>query len=112
MASARERRSIRVRGSRSAATVAAAREVALAAAGVDVVHVHRLYLLPFLDALLDDPHPGPSARPVVTVDVDDVDELAARRGGDDAEADVYARLGASYLPAVDCAITVSAGDAA
>lgn len=89
------------------ATLAAAAAVADAARGVALVHVYRLYLAPFLDILLDRP-----SRPVLTVDVDDLEEQIWRDQGDIPEAQAYARLADHYLPAVDHVITASPADAA
>ncbi|MGH9048855.1 MAG: glycosyltransferase, partial [Acidimicrobiia bacterium] len=70
-------------------------------------HVHRLYLAPLLDVLLDRPE-----RPLLTIDVDDAEVETRRRRGDLDEADAYERLGNCYLPAVDHVLTASAMDAA
>ncbi|MDQ4091340.1 MAG: glycosyltransferase [Actinomycetota bacterium] len=89
------------------ATLAAAEAVAEAAAGVDLVHVYRLYLAPFLDVLLDR-----AERPVLTVDVDDLEDRLSRDMGHPDEAEAYARLASHYLPSVDHVVTTSAADAA
>ncbi|MDQ4090302.1 MAG: glycosyltransferase, partial [Actinomycetota bacterium] len=89
------------------ATLAAATAVAEAAEGVALVHVYRLYLAPFLDVLLDRPW-----RPVLTVDVDDLEDRVRSEMGDEAEAGAYRRLADCYLPAVDHMITTSPADAA
>ncbi|TMK54755.1 MAG: glycosyltransferase, partial [Actinobacteria bacterium] len=89
------------------ATMTAAHALADAAAGVEFVHIHRLYLAPFLDVLLDR-----QERPVLTIDIDD-DEAATRRAcGEPDEAEAYERLGNYYLPAVDHVFAASAIDAA
>lgn len=89
------------------ATIAAAAAVADAAHDVALVHVYRLYLAPFLDVLLERP-----SRPVLTVDVDDIEDRLWREMGDVAQAAAYERLARHYLPAVDHVVTTSTADAA
>jgi polysaccharide biosynthesis protein PslH len=88
------------------ATPALAEAVAEAAAGCEAVHVMRLYLAPFLDALLDSP-----GRPRLVLDLDDIDSAVQRSLGDDEQASRYERLEAYYLPQLDHLITCSEADA-
>jgi glycosyltransferase involved in cell wall biosynthesis len=79
--------------------------VAAAADGCDAVHVLRLYLAPYLDAVLDHP-----ARPPLVLDVDDLESTTNRSLGRDDEAERYARLEAWYLPLFDRVVTCSRRD--
>lgn len=88
------------------ATPAMAEAVAEAAAGCDAVHVMRLYLAPFLDALL-----GASRRPLLVLDLDDIDSAVQRSLGHPEESNAYERLESHYLPRFDHLITCSAADA-
>jgi glycosyltransferase involved in cell wall biosynthesis len=88
------------------ATPAMAEVVAEAAAGCHAVHVMRLYLAPFLDALL-----GSSGRPRLVLDLDDIDSAVQRSLGHTEEANGYERLESHYLPQLDHLITCSAADA-
>jgi glycosyltransferase involved in cell wall biosynthesis len=88
------------------ATPAAVRDVAVAADGVEAVHVLRLYLAPFLDALLDR-----ERRPRLVLDADDVESITNRRLGHPEEAARYERLEAHYLPLLDRVLTSSRADA-
>jgi glycosyltransferase involved in cell wall biosynthesis len=88
------------------ATPGASEGVALAAEGAASVHALRLYLAPFLDALLDR-----GERPRLTLDVDDVESVTHRRLGNLDEAGRYERLEAHYLSLLDQVITSSRADA-
>jgi glycosyltransferase involved in cell wall biosynthesis len=85
------------------ATLTAAAAVADAATGCVATHVMRLYLAPFLDALLER-----EDRPRLMLDIDDLESDTRRSFGPTAvdEAARYARLEAHYLPLLD-AVTVS-----
>lgn len=87
------------------ATTSAAEAVAGAAAGTDLVLAQRLYLAPFLDALLDR-----SDRARVALDVDDVESVTQRALGMEQEATAFERLEAHYLPLVDRVITCAGRD--
>jgi glycosyltransferase involved in cell wall biosynthesis len=88
------------------ASPALAEVVADAAAGCEAVHVMRLYLAPFLDALL-----ARSRRPRLVLDLDDIDSAVQRSLGYAEEANGYDRLASHYLPRFDHLITCSAADA-
>jgi glycosyltransferase involved in cell wall biosynthesis len=66
----------------------------------------RLYLAPFLDALLDS-----RRRPAVVLDLDELDSAVLRSLGQDDEALRFERLEGHYLPRFDHVITSSASDA-
>jgi glycosyltransferase involved in cell wall biosynthesis len=85
----------------------AAKQVTAAAALVDVVHVLRLYLVPFVAPLLEQ-----SPRPKLVLDVDDVESMTRRRMGDVDEAARFERLEARYLPLFDRVVACSDADAA
>ena len=80
--------------------------LAAAADGCDAVHVMRLYLAPYLDAVLDR-----SDRPALVLDVDDLESTTNRSLGRADEAERYERLEAWYLPLFDRVVTCSRGDA-
>jgi glycosyltransferase involved in cell wall biosynthesis len=88
-------------------TVAAAERLAALGAGTRLVHVMRAYLAPLLDALLDAP-----TRPLVSLDVDDVESDTQAALGHAEEAARFARLEAYYLPLVDAVSVCSSADAA
>ena len=90
-----------------AASISAANELIRLADGVAVVLVMRSYLAPLLDELLDRPD-----RPVIVLDLDDVESESQRALGDGEEAIRFARIERYYLPLVDLALTCSASDAA
>ena len=89
-----------------AASVAAAEAVAAAAAGARLVLAMRLYLAPFLDALLDR-----DERPALILDVDDIESVTHRGLGDEAQAARFAALEAHYLPLFDRVLACSTADA-
>jgi glycosyltransferase involved in cell wall biosynthesis len=87
------------------ATLAASKAIAEASRGVAMVLAMRLYLAPFLDALLDEP-----GRPALVLDVDDVESLTQRDLGELEEASRFERLESFYLPLFDRVITCSRED--
>jgi glycosyltransferase involved in cell wall biosynthesis len=89
-----------------AATPAAKRKAAAAADGCRAVHVMRLYLAPFMDALLER-----RTRPPMVLDLDDLESTTHRSLGLADEAERYERLEAHYLPLFDRVLTASSGDA-
>ena len=81
-------------------------DVADAAANCWAVHVMRLYLAPFVSALLDRP-----GRPPMVLDLDDVESTTHRSLGLGSDAERYERLEARYLPLFDRVLTASPRDA-
>jgi glycosyltransferase involved in cell wall biosynthesis len=71
-----------------------------------LVHVMRSYLLPCVDTVLD-----AQRRPVLTVDLDELDSAVHRQLGNPEEAERYERLERYYAPRVDHLFTASAEDA-
>jgi polysaccharide biosynthesis protein PslH len=89
------------------ATASVAAEVADLVREARLCHVLRLYLAPFLDAVLD-----VDERPRLTLDLDDRDAVVQRRLGDTLEAERYDRLEDYYVPRFDRVLTASTLDAA
>jgi glycosyltransferase involved in cell wall biosynthesis len=79
------------------ATLAGSRSVVEASRGVALVLVMRLYLAPFLDALLLDG----ARRPAIALDVDDLESVTQRALGQAEEASRFERLERTYLPELD-----------
>ena len=84
----------------------AVERVSAAAEGCDGVHVMRLYLAPYLDAVLDR-----HGHPPLVLDVDDLESTTNRSLGRGDEAERYERLEAWYLPRFDQVVTCSRADA-
>ena len=91
------------------ATASVVARVAELAREVRLCHVLRLYLAPFLDAVLD---LEVEERPRLTLDLDDREAVVQRRRGDTLEAEGYERLEDYYLPRFDRLFTASTLDAA
>jgi glycosyltransferase involved in cell wall biosynthesis len=87
------------------ATLDVAAAVAEAAADVDLVVVMRLYLVPFLDVLLE----RPDRQPLV-LDVDDIESRTQPTLGHPGEGRRFEALESHYLPLMDCVLTCSQGD--
>jgi glycosyltransferase involved in cell wall biosynthesis len=87
----------------SAESLRRLREVTEAAS---LVHVMRSYLVPWLDHLFDR-----DRRPLVTLDVDELDSGVQRQLGDQQEAERFERLERHYLPRVDHVYTAADEDA-
>jgi glycosyltransferase involved in cell wall biosynthesis len=66
----------------------------------------RLYLAPFLDALLDT-----DQSPPMVLDADDLDAELHRTHGDETESESYQRLEEYYLPKMDAVFTAAPDDA-
>lgn len=87
------------------ATPEICRRVAEHAAGAQLVLVHRLFLLPYLDTVF-----GQEVRPRIIVDVDDIESVIERQLGNEGDAQRYESLEGSYLQRADGVFTCSEVD--
>jgi glycosyltransferase involved in cell wall biosynthesis len=87
------------------ATPEICRRVEAHAAGAELVLVHRLFLLPYLDAVF-----GQEVRPRIIVDVDDIESVIERQLGKEDDARRYESLETSYLQRADGVFTCSEVD--